>query len=93
MREKDRQYYIEELTKDPLKWAGQSVNRIKELVEEGSHEVKEVYDHEVDPDKLVESNRKWLQGHLDLFKALDLTPPACFAESIALADEFLKDAA
>jgi hypothetical protein len=89
MTASQRLEYTTKLTENPYRWAQDSIDRILELVEAGSHEPSD--DGEVDPDELVATNRDFLVNQIALFQYLKLDPPVEFQATIDIADAFLSE--
>jgi len=83
-----REHYTDVLTKNPLIWAGDSIDLITSIVEAGSHEP---YGELDDPDYVVEKNRDYLENAIHMFEDLDLPVPVEIQPSIDRANEFLKE--
>jgi hypothetical protein len=85
------EYYLNTLSENPYRWAGECITRIDEIVEEGSHEPD--LGENVYPDRQAETNRKFLQNQILLFEDLGLPVPSDFQEAIDKATSFLKETA
>lgn len=85
---KVREEYLQTLSQNPLRWAGDSIDEIDKAIANGSHAFNPVT--EQDPDDWVSSNKVFLENQVDLFKELNLEVPDIIPATIAKAAQFLS---
>jgi len=85
---KVREEYLQTLSQNPLRWAGDSIDEIDKVIANGSHAFNLVT--EQDPDDWVSSNKLFLENQVDLFKELNLEVPDIIPATIAKAAQFLS---
>ena len=82
-----REEYLQTLSQNPLRWAGDSIDEIEKVIANGSHAFNLLT--EQDPDDWVSSNKVFLENQVDLFKELNLEVPDIIPATIAKAAQFL----
>jgi hypothetical protein len=84
---KIREEYLQTLSQNPLRWAGDSIDEIDKAIAKGSHAFDPVT--EQDPDDWVLSNKVFLENQVDIFKELNLEVPDIILATIIKASQFL----